>query len=1179
MKINRIHLIAYGPFSDATLDFAGGHGNFHLVYGPNEAGKSSALRALRNMFFGIPVRTTDSFRHPHPKLRIGAELARSDGETIAFIRRKGLRKTLRGADDRSALKDDALSSYLNGIDRDLFEQMFAIDHQDLVRGGEEIIAGGGRVGQALFAAGAGLVRLKRVQQHLDETLDALFKPSGSKPAINQTASLLKDVRRSQREALLLGKTWEAHHGRLKDAQARQEINRQRLTELKESFTSLERIHEALPLIARRKELMETLPRLESIPNLAEDFDDRRRATEKALAIAGHDFERTRKTIADLEERLEALSVPEALLRQAPSVEALQQELGSFRKAKQDRPVLKARMQTLRKQASTRLSQMGFDQGAQGPNSLRLTPAAIGEIQDMGQRHEHLKTRGDSVRQRCRELEAEIAALEEEKQTLPATQDVSDLKSILQDAQDAGALEKHLLDGRQTLALQEENLVNRLKRQALWTGVLEALDTLTLPSRETIDRFETQWTAATNRIERMQEELAQKREESAAYLSELRLMESDRDIPTEADLTNARGLRDMGWGLVRRRLEGHGLDREDHDAFMDQFGQNRSLPDAFEESMHRADHVADRLRREAEQVSRKHLLEARRQQTEDILRDIAPTLDAARKDKTELQQEWEALWSPSSIRPLSPKEMRAWLADMTAIREKADELQAVKTKNATLASQIDRWKARLADALNLSNGPTRPSLSELVDIARRRIASQEDLQLRSERIEQTLQQLNRGRRKLVAEGQDLKNDLQSWEYDWRSRIVAIGLAADAGPAAALAMVESLREARAQQEEADILEKRIQGIDRDAEAFGNRVSHLVDNLAPELREHSPEEAGILLNAKLTEGRSQQSRQNDLQRQLEAARAEWERAEQHLADTEAQMQALCREARCKDPGALPEIVQRSRERRTMMQERQDIDNRLRRLSAGATVEDFVAEAEAVAPDSLIPEMDRLREAISAVEEERSDLDQTIGTARAELKRMDGRSDAAAFAEEAEHLLARLESQVAQYARVKIAAVLLARTIEQYREKHQGPLIERASLLFNRITGNAFRGIRAEYDEKGNPVLVGIRSTGEEPIGVDGMSDGTADQLYLALRLASLDHYLDNGEPLPFIVDDILLRFDDERALATLKILMELSAKTQVIFFTHHHHLVTLAQRAFDDAMLNITPLSEASPTPSSN
>ena len=99
MKINRMHLIAYGPFSDTTLDLADRRANFHLVYGPNEAGKSSALRALRSLFFGIPLRTPDSFRHPHPKLRIGAELIRSDGEALSFIRRKGLRKTLRGLDE------------------------------------------------------------------------------------------------------------------------------------------------------------------------------------------------------------------------------------------------------------------------------------------------------------------------------------------------------------------------------------------------------------------------------------------------------------------------------------------------------------------------------------------------------------------------------------------------------------------------------------------------------------------------------------------------------------------------------------------------------------------------------------------------------------------------------------------------------------------------------------------------------------------------------------------------------------------------------------------------------------------------------------------------------------------------------------------------------------------------
>ena len=74
--------------------------------------------------------------------------------------------------------------------------------------------------------------------------------------------------------------------------------------------------------------------------------------------------------------------------------------------------------------------------------------------------------------------------------------------------------------------------------------------------------------------------------------------------------------------------------------------------------------------------------------------------------------------------------------------------------------------------------------------------------------------------------------------------------------------------------------------------------------------------------------------------------------------------------------------------------------------------------------------------------------------------------------------------------------------------------------------------------------------------MSDGTKDQLYLALRLASLDHYLSRNKPFPFIVDDILIKFDDERAVAALKALADLSERTQVIFFTHHRRLVELAQ-----------------------
>jgi len=74
--------------------------------------------------------------------------------------------------------------------------------------------------------------------------------------------------------------------------------------------------------------------------------------------------------------------------------------------------------------------------------------------------------------------------------------------------------------------------------------------------------------------------------------------------------------------------------------------------------------------------------------------------------------------------------------------------------------------------------------------------------------------------------------------------------------------------------------------------------------------------------------------------------------------------------------------------------------------------------------------------------------------------------------------------------------------------------------------------------------------------MSDGTRDQLYLALRVASLEKYMDANEPMPFIVDDILIRFDDERAMAALNILSDLSKKTQVLFMTHHARLVELVK-----------------------
>jgi uncharacterized protein YhaN len=313
---------------------------------------------------------------------------------------------------------------------------------------------------------------------------------------------------------------------------------------------------------------------------------------------------------------------------------------------------------------------------------------------------------------------------------------------------------------------------------------------------------------------------------------------------------------------------------------------------------------------------------------------------------------------------------------------------------------------------------------------------------------------------------------------------------------------------------------------------------------------------LNARLTRAREAQSQRLTLEKQHQQEEERVKKATRTISAIQVRLNRMCLEADCTNFKDLPEAEKRSEQRQQIESELNRLNEQLRKLSAGATIDDFVTEAEEVDPDSLDVQIDRLKEEISALTRKKSELDQTIGSERTELSKMDGHARAATLAEETQLILGQLESGVEQYARLRLASMVLHHAIERYREKNQGPVLKRSSELFAQVTLGSFEGLRVEFDEKGDPIIVGVRPGGKEIVGVKGMSDGTTDQLYLALRLASLETYLDNNEPLPFIVDDILIRFDNDRAIAVLKILAELAEKTQVIFFTHHKHLEELAE-----------------------
>lgn len=104
-------------------------------------------------------------------------------------------------------------------------------------------------------------------------------------------------------------------------------------------------------------------------------------------------------------------------------------------------------------------------------------------------------------------------------------------------------------------------------------------------------------------------------------------------------------------------------------------------------------------------------------------------------------------------------------------------------------------------------------------------------------------------------------------------------------------------------------------------------------------------------------------------------------------------------------------------------------------------------------------------------------------------------------------------RYLRFQIGALILKQQIEAYRKENQAPVLGRAGDLFSRLTLGSYAGQRDELAASGKPILLGVRPDNQK-VAVDGMSDGTRDQLYLALRLATLEQHMKKEEPMPFVV-----------------------------------------------------------------
>ena len=181
MRLNRLDLTRYGRFTDLSVDFGPAPGDgpdLHVIYGPNEAGKSTLLTGWLDLLFQIPARSTMDFLHPYATMQLGAELE-IDGRTHRLVRVKGNKNTLHDGHN-TPIGEALLQAGLRGLDRESYSRMFSLNGQTLIEGGESILASKGDLGQLLFSASAGLADLAGRLDGLRAEAETFLSASGRK---------------------------------------------------------------------------------------------------------------------------------------------------------------------------------------------------------------------------------------------------------------------------------------------------------------------------------------------------------------------------------------------------------------------------------------------------------------------------------------------------------------------------------------------------------------------------------------------------------------------------------------------------------------------------------------------------------------------------------------------------------------------------------------------------------------------------------------------------------------------------------------------------------------------------------------------------------------------------------------------------------------------------------------
>ncbi|MDQ3560561.1 MAG: AAA family ATPase [Pseudomonadota bacterium] len=1149
MRLRRLEFERYGPFTGQSLSFRP-DAKLHVVFGENEAGKSCALAAITDLFFGIERQTRYDFLHEGRELRIAAEIEARDGSQLQFRRRKGNKNTLLSAGD-APLGDNALAPFLGGVTREVFCRAFGLGTEALRKGADDMLKSDGDVGATLLAAASGLRGVKELRRSLESEAEQIFDDRRAQHRRFYQALDRYEAARSAISKLTLKSTdWKGLNARINELQERLNGLRSQQDEKASEQAKISRLKRLAPQVALIDGDLRALAELGELPATPDGFAARLRASLDAVSHQRDALARAKADEEVVRQDHDSIEVDAAVLAASAEAQRLFAETGAYAADRRDMPRIQGEAEDFQASIEALAVRLGLSE-ADGIEAQQPTDAAKALLNSLIADGRSI---GGDLAGKQEQLRVEQRGLDELKRQHAARGALTDPKP-LRDRLSALAPVLSQIEKRSDAGLairkEEGRLADLASRLLPPVGDFEKVARAALPTSDSVARFRAATDATDGEISRAKERVAAADEAARAAEARLHPLSLSGPVPSPEAIAAVRAERDVHWDSLRAALSdaagaltGPGLT-----AAISNFERLKSDADRI------ADQAADDAKRISDHATETRILREERRKGEEGRERLA-ALAAASADAL---AGWADLWAGAAIIPLKPAEMQLWLSGVAGLIERRDAVQSSRQDLAALDARIRSVEPalrRLAAELGLIApetlevglvaGQVQARLDELSaawDEARDLDTRLRDTQARAERLASDASEAARGE--------------TAWQSHWRPALLGAGLGPDLTLDQAESVLAAWDEAPTMLRERANRRKRVAGMQRNVEGFEDEARQLIAQVARDLAGMPADFAVKALNERLSAASQAAARRAEAGKRLSEGRLRSAAAERALAEAETALARLKADL----PGhadlhgsdldqTCARLLSRDELRAAVSDKRTQFATQAEGLDE-ATVRGDLAAFD---PDQAEAALRRLAEDQRALTDEANEVYADHRDANNRREALEQGIGAEVAAQQRRGAEAELALAAREWVVLRLAALLLGETMERHRAGQQDPLMQRAGDLFSTVTCGRYASLVQDYDDDDAPRLAGLRPSGER-VPVPGLSEGTRDQLYLALRLAYLEDYARRSEPAPFIGDDLFATFDDRRTAAGLRTLAAIGADVQPILFTHHRHVAEAA------------------------